>query len=161
MKFTFNGKNYLIEFERHGGVVPGRFLTIDVEQDDPNDPSKTIMVSKDVPIPTRHPYTTVKLWQVPDDASQPPARFRSATVGAFHREKRFTLETGRISALTALMVGSFDMGQLNERGQPTTLNQASRAFRRALWEAYRNRPRPISVPKDKPVEPDVPVVEQA
>lgn len=139
MKFTFGDKNYLIEFERTGGVVPGRLLTIEVEEDDPANPGATIMVSKDVPIPTRHPYTTVKLWQVPDDKDQPPILFRSATVGAFHREKKFTHETGRVAALTALMVGSFDMGQLNERGQPTSLNQASRAFRTALWTAYRNR----------------------
>lgn len=129
MRFKHGAKLFQIDFRRHGGTIPGRTVTIEIEKDDPDNPGGTIFVEEQRPIPTRYPYTTVTVCEVTrgENGRDVFTPVRTATSGAYHKE-RFTLEKGRLAALRILFP------------KHTKHDAAERAFKEAVWNAYINRP---------------------
>lgn len=82
MRFTFKGLTYLIEFQR-------RAKTVVVRNADGTEKF----------VPGKYPDTVARLLE--EDPAKPLAQkvYREATVGCWHREPNFSLETGRIRAL--------------------------------------------------------------
>lgn len=105
MKFNHNGAEYEIEFSR----TP-KDVRVGVDEH-----------GNDVFKPSRFPYTTVNLFRLQPGVLGPEL-YRTATVGAWHREV-FKLEKGRIHALRALSL---------------TLSKNERTL---VWNAYMNRPK--------------------
>lgn len=67
----------------------------------------------------KFPYTTANIFKVVNGKD---ILFRTYTVGA-HFKERFTLESGRVNALRMITKG----------------NSLSKAFKKALWDAYHER----------------------
>jgi hypothetical protein len=102
MRFTVFDQEFSMEFSRAHREIP-------VHNDDG---TTTFVLSK-------YPYTTIMLWR--HLQGENPEVYRTATVGAWHKEKTFTLERGRLCALRAVS---------------TTLDRVVKA---AMWDAYMRR----------------------
>lgn len=87
MKFTFDGKVYLIEFQRKKRV----YTRFDYD------------TGLDIPYESTHPYTTATLFET--DATKPFDKklFRTATVGCWHGDQ-FSTEKGRVRALRLITI---------------------------------------------------------
>ena len=108
MQFEYDGYKYKIEFQRNYKMVR---VGVD-KQTPPNDLFQA----------SRHPYTTVILWKHEKDRTSFTLH-RTATVGCWHKEGRFTLEVGRLRALKAIS------------------RTLSDGLKKAMWASYMNRER--------------------
>lgn len=84
MRFTFDGKDYTIEFQRSF-----------------RERVKTNLAGDDVVTKSTKPYTTVTLLEADLGRPQAKTTYRTATVGCWHKDK-FSLETGRVRALRSM-----------------------------------------------------------
>lgn len=108
MRFQFNGATYTIEFQRdHRQVRSGYDAT----------------TGQEILVPSKYPYTTVVIFEQRPDAVG--GILRTATVGAYHKEKNFDHKEGNLRALRLVSKG-FNRPE-------------DRAFKQVLWEAYMNR----------------------
>lgn len=117
MKFNVGENLYVIEFEReYRQVLMGVDVSVDSEKNEVRTPKYA---------QSQHPYTTVRLIQVPKqiEGVVPGSKivYRTATVGCWHKEKTFNHEKGRIHALR------------------TVGETVSKDFRKAMWKAYSER----------------------
>src|SRR5688572_29785262 len=82
MRFTFDGKNYYIEFQRKYREYPRH----DYE------------TGLDFSVKSKYPYTTVTIFET--DPAHPLDKkvFRTATTGCYHKDN-FSIEKGRCRAL--------------------------------------------------------------
>ena len=90
--------------------------------------------------PYTFPYTTARLMiETQAKAGEIEIHgfhlYREWTVGCWHKEKRYTLETGRLRALRGLSRGLTDLG-----------------LKQALWKCYLGRPKGGGSVKDKSLE---------
>lgn len=119
MKFTYNGLNYRIEFERK--VRTHKVLLKDEDGHPVRDENDGVIFED---LPDDYPSTTVRIIQeYPDLPSVIPGAqivLRTNTVKPWRNEP-FTLEHGRIYALRSVTPGW------------------PRKFKQAMWEAYINR----------------------
>lgn len=121
MKFTYAGKDYLIEFSRDYRV---RDLIRHEESVDPTT-GEVIVTKTVVKLKSTYPYTTAMIVEV--DSTKPRKEwkvYRSFTVGCAHFDK-FRVEDGRLRALRALCKG----------------NSMTKTFKKELWKTYLNRPK--------------------
>lgn len=81
--------------------------------------------------PSKWPYTTANLF-ITEPGTLPGKLLRTYTVGAHHTEQ-FSYEEGRLNALRQL----------------SKTNSLSKELKKAMWDAYLYRPRPVSKPKEK------------
>lgn len=82
MKFAFEGKTYVIEFQRR----KKQYTRYDFE------------TGLDVPYESTHPYTTATVFVVNPEHPRDKTLFRTATVGCWHGDN-FSLEKGRTKTL--------------------------------------------------------------
>lgn len=106
MIFNYGGDEFRIEFERTKKpiTVPDQFI-----------------VGEFVTVPSRHPYTTVRILQ----KDRPTGNYkihRTATVGCWKQDP-FNLEAGRVGALRLVSKGK----------------SLSKEFKAVMWETYINR----------------------
>jgi hypothetical protein len=119
MRFTFEGVDYSIGFERFRKLVT-RYVD-----------GKAVEKMSD------HPYTTVSIYKVTTgaDGKRLYTRVRMATVGPF---KNVDPETGKVIYDTFYKEG----GRLAAlRSVSRTYGKAEKGFKQALWSAYLNRGR--------------------
>lgn len=105
MKFTHEGTEYLIEFERQHKT----FIVYDP------------IMQADKEVPSKWPYTIVRILELIPGPIVTYKTYREATVGAWHREPTFSLEKGRLRALA-----------LVTRTLPKTMKPL-------LWKTYMQR----------------------
>lgn len=112
MRFTHNGQEYLLEFQRQYKHV-----------------SHFDRDGNSMLIKTQYPYTTVRILTLPNRKV-----FRTATVGCWYKErfrpKESLLNKGRERALRAIIL--YDNSTRADQRLPAE-------FRKAMWDAYHNR----------------------
>jgi len=114
MRFTFEDKNYAIEFAREFKVPAGSIARIP------------------------RPYTTAKVLEVVEEVKGKPTTtrvVREYTVGYNHND-RFSYETGRKIALAYALYDAPTKGG----GESVMGPGLTKAFREAVWHAYHGRP---------------------
>lgn len=87
MKFTFEGKTYVIEFQRR----KKQYTRFDYE------------TGLDIPYESTYPYTTVTLFEVNPDHALDKKLFRTATVGCWYGDT-YNLEKGRVRAMRLITI---------------------------------------------------------
>lgn len=118
MRFTHEGRTYVIEFQREYRMKDALVL-----QEDGTEKIESVPA-------TRYPDTTAYVLEVKpstadatgDTGKEERVPYRSYRVGCWHRDG-FTLERGRLNALRGI----------------TRSNSLSYNFKQALWNAYIKR----------------------
>lgn len=119
MRFTHEGRTYVIEFRRQYGIPVGQ------------------QGVGRKPIP--RPYTTARLLEVTGDGPTERTLVRTYTVGCAHRDAPNN-ELGRKAALTAALYDAPTKGG----GTPVLGAPLTKDFRTAVWLAYHSRSRGVT-----------------
>lgn len=139
MRFSFEDKQYIIEFKRAYREYPHTDLESGLQ-----------LMRK-----SAHPYTTVTVFEVNQETPLDKKVFRTATVGC-HPGDKFSLEKGRCRALRLatitlpLQMKPILWAAYHNRRQVNVVHTSVETPQPVMWKAYHERPRPVSKPKDLP-----------
>jgi hypothetical protein len=112
MRFSHQGCEYLIEFERTWSVPRGSIYGV------------------------KRPFTTAKIFKITGPAKEDRQVIRSYTV-SWNPYDRFSYEEGRKAALTMAMYDA--LIERSTGGAPLLGTPCTREFRTAAWKAYHTR----------------------
>jgi len=135
MRFTVGPKTFVIEFERSFRTIRKHVLDQEINQET----GEITEVERVEEVPTRYPYTTCTIREVVEGPKIFWPVFRTFTVGAHHKEKAASHESGRKAALRlALWDEPF---VLASDGKTLVRNPRllSREFKTAAWTAFHAR----------------------
>ena len=126
MKFTWDGQEYEIEFERYLKVIRQK-----------TKPTASTP-SEEFSFDSTNPYTTARVFRLTEAGKE---LVRGYTVGCHHRERRRSIshEAGRKAALRMALYDA-PIEKSNGSGEAIQGKPLTREFRAAVWAAYHGRP---------------------